>query len=96
MRPLRTFPRRCLKITLKDELEEEIDKWSRKLDERLPELDPVGDSGREILENAKAYREDSEHFREEGELIESFESLIWAWAFVEIGENMGHLSFSGE
>jgi len=72
-------------------LEGEIERWTRKLDEKLPGLRPTDEPGEDILENAAAYREDSEHFYEEGKLIESFESLIWAWAFIEIGEDLGHL-----
>ncbi len=79
---------------LENELRKEIEKWTKKLDEKLPEIEPLDDSGEDILENAKAYREDSEHFLEDEDLIKSYESLIWAWAFVEIGENMKHLSDS--
>lgn len=76
---------------LKEDLEEEIEKWKKKLDERLPTLEPLDEPGKEMLENAKAYRRDSKHFLEKENLIESYESLIWAWAFVEIGEKFGHL-----
>lgn len=80
---------------LKDELKEEIERWTEKLDGKLPGLEPIDDPGKKILRNAKAYREDSGHFLDRGELIESYEALIWAWAFVEIGEDLGHLSSSG-
>lgn len=79
---------------LKDELEKEIDKWAEKLDDRLTEIRPTDKHGKNILENAKAYRHDSEHFFENEDLIRSYESLIWAWAFIEIGRNLGHLSSS--
>ncbi len=77
-----------------EELEKEIEKWTGRLDEKLPNVKPSDGAGKEILENAEAYREDSEHFHEEGNLVKSFESLIWAWAFVEIGEKFDHLKFS--
>ncbi|KXB06149.1 hypothetical protein AKJ53_01230 [candidate division MSBL1 archaeon SCGC-AAA382F02] len=79
---------------LKNELEKEIEKWTEKLNERLPGLKPEDNSGKEILENIKAYREDSKHFFQNDNLIKSYEALIWAWAFVEIGENLGHLTHS--
>lgn len=81
-----------MKITLKNELEREIEKWSRNLDKKLPKIKPKDEPGEKILENAQAYRKDSEHFFEDDELIKSFEALIWAWAFIEIGENFNHLS----
>lgn len=77
-----------------EELEKEIEKWTQKLDDRLPKVSPSDEVGEEILENAEAYREDSKHFQERGDLIKSFESLIWAWAFVEIGEKFEHLKSS--
>lgn len=79
---------------LKNELKEEIEKWTEKLNERFPGLESKDNSGEEILENARAYRRDSEHFLEEGNLIQSYESLIWAWAFIEIGEKLNHLAYS--
>ena len=76
---------------MRNELEKEIEKWEGKLDKKLSVAEEVDDDGRWILENARAYRKDSEHFFEEGDLIQSFESLVWAWAFVEIGENLDHI-----
>ncbi len=73
---------------LKNELEKEIGKWSKKLDKKLPKVEASGEKGKEILENSSAYRKDSEHFLEKGKLIQSYESLIWAWAFIEIGEKL--------
>ncbi len=73
---------------LKNDLEQEIEKWNEKLDGKLPDVEPVEEDGEELLENALAYREDSKHFYEEEKLIESFESLVWAWAFIEIGERL--------
>lgn len=72
-------------------LDEEIDKWSEKLDRKLSKLEPITDEGDKMLENIKAYREDSEYFSENGKLVESFESLVWAWAYAEIGEDLNHL-----
>ena len=76
---------------LKTELENEIEKWKKRLDEKLPKTEEKDDDGKWILENARAYREDSEHFYKNEDLVQSFESLVWAWAFIEIGENLGHL-----
>lgn len=76
---------------LKNKLMKEIEKWTRKLDNRLPNLKAIDDSGEDLMENARAYRRDSEHFLKKNEPIKSYESLIWAWAFIEIGEELGHI-----
>lgn len=76
---------------LSDELRKEISKWSDRLDVKIPKVKSMDKSGDELLENAEAYRKDSEYFLKNNDLIESFESLIWAWALIEIGEDLNHL-----
>jgi hypothetical protein len=78
-------------MRLADELRAEIEKWTRKLDEELPKTEPLDDSGRKMLENIRAYRKDSGHFSESGDLVKGFECLIWAWALLETGNALGHL-----
>ena len=72
-------------------LRKEIRKWSKKLDSALQAVDPLTDRGLKLLENIRAYREDSKHFMEKRDWIKSFECLVWAWAVLEIGKELGHL-----
>ncbi|MGQ9788928.1 MAG: DUF357 domain-containing protein [Candidatus Hadarchaeaceae archaeon] len=76
---------------LESELRAEIDKWSRRLDESLSGVEPTGERGVAMLENIRAYRDDSDHFSNQGDLIRSFECLIWAWAILETGKDLGCL-----
>ncbi|MDI6820489.1 MAG: DUF357 domain-containing protein [Candidatus Hodarchaeaceae archaeon] len=76
---------------LEQELAEEIEKWSRRLDDALSAAEPLDDRGGQLLENARAYNRDHRHFLGRGDLIRSFECLIWAWALLEVGEELGHL-----
>jgi len=69
----------------------EIEKWSKRLDSSLVDVLPLSEQGSKMLENIKAYREDSKHFLDR-DLIKSFECLIWAWAILEVGRETGHLS----
>lgn len=75
-----------------DELRMEIDRWSKKLDEKLMKVSSTDHRGKKMLENVHAYRKDSQHFLGKGDLVRSFECLIWAWAYLEIGLELGHLS----
>ena len=68
----------------------EIKKWSKRLDDSLLDIHPVGEEGVKMLRNIRAYRSDSTHFLER-DLIKSFECLIWAWAILEVGRELGHL-----
>jgi len=68
---------------LEAKLESEIETWKQKLtEESIQDLE----GNQEFINNIKAYYNDSQHFREERMLIESFEALVWAWAWLEIGK----------
>ena len=77
-------------MTIEAELAEEIRKWSEKLDKALSNTVPLDKHGESLLENIRAYREDLKHFFER-DPIKSFECLIWAWALLEVGRELGHL-----
>lgn len=69
----------------------EIEKWSKRLDKSLASVNPCGEEGDRMLRNIKAYREDSRHFLKKDDLIKSFECLVWAWAILEVGKEIGFL-----
>lgn len=73
------------------ELLDEIKKWSKRLDGSLSGVNPLDKRGEKMLQNIRAYRNDSRHFLERGDLIKSFECLIWAWAILETGKELKHL-----
>jgi len=78
-------------MTLDAKLTEEIKKWTAKLDGALSAARARSEQGVKMVSNIKAYRRDSGHFLEQGDLIKSFECLIWAWALLELGGELGHL-----
>jgi len=69
-------------------LEEEIDKWTARLEPALETAEAIDSNGQELLDNAGAYLKDSKHFREKRDLVRAFEAIVWAWANVEIGQNL--------
>lgn len=72
-------------------LTEEIEKWTGKMRAELENMEAYGSKGEEFTKNIKAYVSDSSHFLEKGDLIRSFEAIIWAWAWLEIGKELGFL-----
>jgi hypothetical protein len=76
---------------LEQELRREIEKWSQRLEEALSSTEALDEKGRELLENARAYGRDHRHFLGRGDLVKSFECLVWAWALLEVGVELGHL-----
>lgn len=60
-------------------------KWLKRIKERNFEGD------KRFVENIKAYIADSEYFLMKGDLIRAFECLIWAWAWLEIGLEIGEV-----
>jgi hypothetical protein len=75
-------------VSIEADLAAEIEKWSKRLHESLPLVKPSGEKGEKMLRNIRAYHEDSEHFFRRGELIKSFECLIWAWAILELSREL--------
>ncbi len=49
------------------------------------------DGDRRFLDNIKAYISDSRYFMEKGDFVRAFECVIWAWAWLEIGLDVGKL-----
>ncbi|MCD6477422.1 MAG: DUF357 domain-containing protein [Candidatus Aenigmarchaeota archaeon] len=77
---------------MEDNLREEIKKWSQRLDNSLKITVAQSPKGVEFLTNIKAYQSDSLHFLKKNDLIRAYEALIWAWAYLEIGKQIGILS----
>ncbi|MFB6200127.1 MAG: DUF357 domain-containing protein [Candidatus Nanohaloarchaea archaeon] len=74
-----------------ERLEEETEKWREKLEERLEDTGFEGEDAEGMVENAEAYLEDSRHFEEEGDMVRAFEAVVWGWAWIEIGEEVGEI-----
>ncbi len=68
-----------------EELGSETRRWLEKLEERLEDRDERV----EQMENVLAYRDDTRHFLEEGDLVNAFESVVYAWGILETLERLG-------
>jgi hypothetical protein len=76
---------------LEEELRAEIRKWAAKLAEERKHTELAGPARMDFIKNIDAYIADSAYFLEQGKLIQSFEALIWGWAFITIGKDVGIL-----
>ncbi|MEM0215214.1 MAG: DUF357 domain-containing protein [Archaeoglobaceae archaeon] len=65
----------------------ETEKWLERIKKRVSLIE--GD--KRFIENIKAYIKDSEYFMEKFDYIRAFECVIWAWAWLEIGVEIGKL-----
>lgn len=65
----------------------ETEKWLERIKRRVSWIE--GD--KRFLENIKAYINDSEYFIGKSDYIRAFECVIWAWAWLEIGLEIGRL-----
>ncbi len=73
-----------------EQLERETLKWLSRAKEKAGTLEAVP-GGDNFLENALAYISDARHFLEKRDLVRAFEAVVWAWAWLEIGEREGFL-----
>ena len=62
----------------------EIEKWTKKIDEERKHVAVSNDKAKDFLKNVDAYIADSQHFLKKGDLIRSFEAIIWSWSWLEI------------
>ncbi|WP_456468604.1 DUF357 domain-containing protein [Archaeoglobus sp.] len=74
-------------MNVEEELRSETVKWLEKIESRI---ESVG-GDRKFLENIRAYISDSKYFMEKGDLVRAFECIVWAWAWLEIGLEVGKL-----
>ena len=74
-----------------EELRNETLKWLERIKSRVKNVKAVNRNGEEFLRNIRAYISDSEYFLDKGDLVRAFECVVWAWAWLEIGLNIGIL-----
>ncbi len=78
-------------MEVKERLIDETKRWLEKIKAER-EQTTLADSGKpDFLENLDAYISDSEFFLEHEEFVEAFEAVIWSWAMLEIGRELGIL-----
>ncbi len=75
---------------LERELLEETLKWLERAEKAFSEI--KGESDSRFVKNIEAYIKDSKYFLENGDLVRAFECVVWAWAWMEIGEELGVIS----
>ena len=74
---------------LKKQLIQETEKWLNKLE--TLEIELLDDSQKGFAENIKAYLSDARYFFGQHDYVRAFEAVVWAWAWLEIGERLGLL-----
>jgi len=74
-------------LGVEEELRGETLKWLERIEDKIIALD--GDRG--FIENVKAYVSDSKYFLQKNDLVRAFECVVWAWAWLEIGLEIGKL-----
>lgn len=71
------------------EIKDETVKMLEKIEPLVDKIEVKDEKGEEMLENMKAYISDSKHFLGKENYLKSFESIVWAWAILEICEEFG-------
>ena len=67
---------------------EEIEKQLTELTVKLKNAKARNKKGEEFLKNINAYVYDCKHFLKKGDYVLAFESIVWAWAWYEIGKEL--------
>ena len=72
-------------------LRKEINKWTKKIEKEIKKIKLNDKTKKRLLDNIHAYIKDSKYFMNKGELIRSFEAIVWAWSWLEILKELGVL-----
>lgn len=70
---------------IEEELKQETQKWLEKIKHEREKIE-LGKSKVDFVKNIDAYISDSQHFLKKNDYIRAFEAVIWAWAYLEIGQ----------
>jgi hypothetical protein len=70
------------------DIREEILKMHEKIEPLTGKIEVNNKKGEEMKENMKAYIADSKHFLDKKNYVKSFEAIIWAFAILEICEEL--------
>ena len=74
---------------IEEDLRNETAKWLVRAEQQICGIAIGINSGHEhFMINISAYISDSKYFLEKDDLIKAFESVVWAWAWIEIGLEM--------
>jgi uncharacterized protein len=71
------------------ELEDETIKMLSKIEPLVETLQIIDTRGNAMKTNMEAYISDSKHFLKTKDLIRAFECAVWAWAILELCEELG-------
>ncbi len=83
------MPSSLSRSSVEEELRRETLRWLDRLEERLKDVEHANEKGREFLTNIRAYVSDSKYFLSKDDLVRAFECVVWAWAWLEIGMDLG-------
>ena len=78
-------------MEVSEQLQSETKKWLAKIKAERPNVQLVGKSKADFLQNIDAYVADAEHFMAKKDFVRAFEAVVWAWSWLEIGERIGIL-----
>ncbi len=78
-------------MSVEMQLIDETKKWTARIKERRKRIKLAKRDKKDFMDNIDAYISDSAHFMKKGDLVRSFEAVVWAWAWLEIGLNEGIL-----
>ena len=73
---------------LNEELKAETEKWLKKAKEKRQKIKLLDKSKQGMIKNIDAYISDTSHFMKKGDMIRSFEAIVWAWSWIEILEQL--------
>jgi len=70
---------------------EEIERWLKKLEDKLNKARLIDEGRKDFLENIHAYVNDCKYWMDKGDYVKAWEVISFAWGLFEAGEEFGVL-----
>jgi hypothetical protein len=77
---------------IETDLKRETAKWTKRIEKEIKKAKAKNKKGEALLENIRAYIDDSKYFTKKGDPIRAFEAIIWGWSWLEILRELDVLS----
>jgi hypothetical protein len=67
---------------------EEIERWLKKLEDKLNKARLMDERRKDFLENIRAYVRDCRYWMDKGDYVKAWEVVSFAWGLFEAGEEL--------
>lgn len=70
-------------MTTEERLKKETEKWLARIEEKAKNIKPIDSRAKWGVDNIQAYIADCKYFKKNGDLVNAFEAVVYAYGIYE-------------